>query len=94
MSTATARSCGVDPEAGVTESQGASSDAATERLPPAPELVALSVFAAGFAPPATALKDRLAGETASVGPGSTTRVTVTSFGEPAAPAAVTVTLPV
>ena len=85
--------CGAEPLAGVTVSQLASSAAVKLRLPP-PVFVTLSVLAAGFAPPAVPLKASDAGVTASAGAGSTTSVTVTSRGEPAAPADVTVTLPV
>ena len=59
---------------------------------PAPTVI---VFAAGEAPPATAENDRLEGVTVNVGGGgSTVNVTAMVFGEPEAPAAVTVTEPV
>ena len=96
VSTLTVRSCGAVPEPGVTDIHGASSEVVKDS-DPVPELVTLSVLSAGFAPPATALNDRLAGATESAGVtggGSTVKVTGTSVGEPVAPAEVTVTLPV
>ena len=87
------RVCGADPLAGVTVSQVALSAAVKLRLPP-PVFVTLSVLVAGLAPPAVPLKASDAGATASTGAEPTTSVTATSRGEPAAPAEVTVTLPV
>ena len=55
-------------------------------------LVTATVLAAGLAPPTVAVKARLAGETDSAGGGGGSTVSVTGivFGEPVAPAAVTV----
>src|ERR687888_506106 len=77
--------------AGVTVSHDASSDAVTSNVPP-PVFVTDTVCAAGFAPPCTAVKARLVGETDSAGGvgGSTVSVTGMVFGEPVAPVAVTV----
>ena len=53
--------------------------------------VTLTVCAAGLAPPCVALNARLVGATESTGvAGFTVRDTATVFGEPEAPAAVTV----
>ena len=62
---------------------------------PPPVLDTFTVCAAGFAPPAVPVNDRVAGATASTGVGGfTVSVTATVFGEPVAPVAVTVTVPV
>ncbi len=64
------------------------------RVPP-PVFDTLTLCAAGFAPPAVAVKLRLAGVMARTGvAGFTVSVTATVFGEPLAPVAVTVTVPV
>jgi hypothetical protein len=78
--------------AGVTVSHAASSDAVTSKVP-LPPFVTDTVFAAGLAPPCVALNARVVGETASAGGagGSTVKVTGIVFGDPDAPAAVTVT---
>ena len=59
---------GALPLAGETASQVWSSDAVKLSEPP-PLFVTFTVCAAGFAPPAVAVNDRLAGETASTGVG-------------------------
>ena len=84
--------CGAVPDAGVTDSHGASSDAVKESVPP-PVFVTLSVLVAGLAPPAVAENDRLAGDTEIAGAAATVRVTGICFGEPWVPAEVTVTVP-
>ena len=62
-------------------------------MDPPPVLLTESVLAAGLGPPCVAVKDRLVGDTVSVGGvgGSTVKVTGIVFGEPPAPVAVTVT---
>src|SRR4051794_12804698 len=54
------------PDAGVTPSQLALSDAVQDSVPP-PELLTVSVLAAGLAPPAVPLNASEAGETDSAG---------------------------
>ena len=73
-------------------SQLALSDA-VQSIDPPPVLVTDSVLAAGLDPPCVALNDRLAGDTDNAGgvAGSTVSVTAIVFGDPDAPAAVTVT---
>jgi hypothetical protein len=81
------------PLAGESDSHVASSLAVQFRVPP-PVLVTEIVFAAGLAPPCVAENDKLAGEadnTGGVGGGSSVSVTGIVFGDPVAPAAVTVT---
>ena len=59
---------------------------------PPPVFETFTVCAAGFAPPAVAVNDTR-GRTANTGvAGFTVSVTATVFGEPVAPAAVTVTV--
>src|SRR3954471_20381067 len=92
----TVRVWGAVPEPGLTDIHEASSDAVNDSVP-LPAFDTAIVFAAGSAPPAVALNDRLAGVVASAGPvgaGPTVNVTGTTFGEPVAPAAVIVTLAV
>ena len=75
-------------------SQAWSSDAVKLSDPP-PVFVTFTVCAAGFAPPWVALNARLVGATDSTGvAGFTVSVTATVFGEPEAPAALIVTVPV
>ena len=84
------------PLAGAAWSHGWSVAAVHVSVPP-PLLETASGCAAGLAPPAVAENDRLAGDTCRVGPaggGCTVRVTSICFGEPSAPGAVTVTVPV
>ena len=87
----TVRSRGAVPDAGVTDSHGASSEAVKESVPP-PLLATLSVLDAGLVPPAVAEKDRLAGVTESAGAAATVSVTGICFGEPVVPVEVTVTV--
>ena len=57
--------------------------------------VTVGLTALGLAPPAVALNERVDGDTASTGlAGFTVSVTATVFGDPLAPVAVTVTVPV
>ncbi len=79
------------PLPGETDSHGTPSEA-DQLSVPAPVFATSIVFAAGEAPPEVPLKDSAAGDTESTGGGgSTTNVTGIVFGEPLAPAAVTVT---
>ena len=80
---------GAVPLVGATASQVWSSEAVKLSEPP-PEFVTFTVCAAGFAPPWVPLNARLVGATERAGPGLTVSVTSTVFGEPEAPAAVTV----
>src|SRR5688500_669725 len=66
--TATLRSRGAVPLAGVTVSHDASSEAVKDRVPP-PVLVTLTVLAAGFAPPTVPPNVSDAGSVASTGGG-------------------------
>src|SRR3954452_1184392 len=88
----TVRACGAVPEAGVADSQAASSLWVNVSVPD-PLFVTLTVCVPGFAPPWAAENASVAGATASVGGGVTVSVTGMVFGEPVAPEAVTVTLP-
>src|SRR3954470_4215591 len=80
------------PLVGDSLSQAAPSEA-VQSIDPPPVLLTASVLAAGLEPPSVAVKDRLAGDTVSVGgvAGSTVKVTGIVLGEPPAPLAVTVT---
>src|SRR5919205_1135927 len=79
--------------AGVTVSHDASSETLTSSEP-LPVLVTDAFCAAGFVPPCVALNGRLVGVTDSAGGVGAATVNVTGivFGEPPAPAAVTVML--
>jgi hypothetical protein len=92
--TATARSRGALPLVGVTVSHDASSDALKVNVPP-PVFVTASVLPAGLPAPASPANDNAAGATARTGGAGAVTVSVTGMvlGEPAAPAAVTVTAP-
>ena len=73
------------PLAGDTLNQVWLSDAVQFNVPP-PVFDTFTVCAAGLAPPAVAVNDRLAGATANTGDaGFTVSVTSTVFGEPVAP---------
>ena len=80
------------PLPGDTLIQAALSDA-VQSIDPLPVFDTANVFAAGDAPPAVAENESVVGVTASTGGagGSTVNVTGIVFGEPATPAAVTVT---
>src|SRR5688572_20072455 len=86
----TERPAGAVPPAGLRAGQDWLSEALKLSEPP-PVFETFTVCAAGFAPPCVALNARLVGATDRTGvAGLTVRVTSTVFGEPEAPAAVTV----
>ncbi len=81
---------GAVPLAGLRASQLADSAAFQFRVPP-PTFVTSKLCAGGLAPPWVAVKDMLVRDTASEGgAGLTVSTTSTVFGEPIAPAEVTV----
>src|SRR3954469_22000384 len=95
MSGATDSVAGAVAVAGVTESHAASSATLTFSEP-LPALVTDAVCAAGLEAPCVAVNVRLAGVTESAGGGGTATVSVTGIaaGDPVAPPAFTVTVPV
>lgn len=97
MFTVTCNVCGAVPLAGEPVSHVLS--LATVKLNvPDPVLLMFEVAAEGLLPPSVALNEIVVGETANTGCGGggteTVRLTVTIFGEPWAPAEVTVICPV